>query len=109
MSYVRATKSEKARMATISQMKCVACWDHDLCCGKTEVHHLLCVSKRRGHAFTVPLGRWHHQGLRLPGYSLMQMRMAFGPSLRLESRAFRSYYGTDDELLGKVNRMLGVA
>jgi hypothetical protein len=35
--------------------------------------------------------------------------MYFGPSLRLESKAFRERYGTDDELLAKVNKHLEMA
>jgi hypothetical protein len=37
------------------------------------------------------------------------MRLIFGPSLRLESKAFREAYGDDDSLLAKVNAQLEVA
>lgn len=107
---VRATTAEKERMGLISQMKCVACWDQPMVCGKTEVHHLNkfghAGQKRRGHAFTIPLGRWHHQGIPLPGYTKVTMQLIFGPSLKLQSRAFRERYGSDDELLAKVNERL---
>jgi hypothetical protein len=102
----RATKAEKARMALLSEIRCVACWTTGLCCGRTEVHHLLSGGIRRGHTFTIPLGQWHHQGIPLPGYSAKQMRNFFGPSLRLHSKAFKAQYGTDDELLAKVNALL---
>jgi hypothetical protein len=101
-----ATKAEKARMDRISQMRCVACWMTGLCCGKTEVHHLTSGGRRRGHMDSVPLGQWHHRGIPLEGYTSNQMRLHFGPSLRLESKAFRATYGTDDELLAKVNAII---
>lgn len=102
----RPTKSESARMARIKQLRCVACWDTPFCCGVTEIHHLLSGGRRRGHAFSVPLGVWHHRGIPLPSYSLIEATAIFGPSLRLSSRAFHERYGTDDELLAKVNKLI---
>jgi hypothetical protein len=105
----KPTKSESRRMELLSMTRCVACWSYGLTCGRTEVHHTLSGGRRRGHAFTVPLGLYHHQGIPLPGWTPHQMRMYFGPSLRLESKAFRERYGTDDELLAKVNKHLEMA
>jgi hypothetical protein len=107
--YIKPTKAESARMARISRLRCVACWDTGLCCGKTEVHHLLSGGKRRGHAYTIPLGLWHHQGIPLLESNTELMRLFFGPSLRLESKAFHERYGSDDELLAKVDALIRVA
>ena len=108
--YIRPTKDEKARMDKLSRIRCVACWGTDRCCGKTTVHHLnkfgRAGQKRRGHAFTIPLGEWHHQGIPLKGLTTKDMQLAFGPSLAKQSKAFRTTYGTDDELLAKVNELL---
>lgn len=106
MSYVRAKPDEKIRMAKIKRMRCVACWDTGLCCGPTEVHHTLSGGKRRGHSFTIPLGKWHHQGIPLEGVTTRQMRLFYGPSMRLESKAFKAQYGDDNALLAKVNQAL---
>ena len=110
MTYIKPTKGEKARMDRIAMMRCVACWDTGLCCGNTEVHHLNMFGKaghkRRGHSYTVPLGRWHHQGIPLNGTTTNQMRLFFGPSLKLHSKAFRATYGSDDDLLMKVNAVI---
>lgn len=106
MSYVRAKPNEKIRMERISRMRCVACWETGLCCGKTEVHHTLSGGKRRGHSYTIPLGKWHHQGIPLEGSNVKQMRLIFGPSLRLHSKAFKAQYGDDDSLIAKVNQAL---
>jgi hypothetical protein len=109
---VRATKPEKARMGIVKMIKCVACWGQPLVCGKTEVHHLnkfgRAGQKRRGHLYTIPLGEWHHQGIPLPGHTTCEMRMIYGPSLKLESKAFRATYGSDDFLLAKVNEKLAL-
>lgn len=103
---LRATKAEKARFDKLSRILCVACWDTGLCCGKTECHHLLSGGRRRGHLFTVPLGKWHHQGIPLAGSDTTTMTKLYGPSLRLQSKAFHEAYGTDNELLAKVNDLL---
>jgi hypothetical protein len=105
----KPTKAESARMDRISRLRCVACWDTGLCCGKTEVHHLTSGGRRRGHAYSVPMGIWHHRGIPLSGSTTEQMRLFFGPSLRLESKAFHEAYGDDDALLAKVNSLLGEA
>lgn len=102
----RATPSEKIRMHRLSMMRCVACWETGLCCGKTEVHHTLSGGRRRGHSQTLPMGQWHHQGIPLPGYTTNQMRLVYGPSLKLHSKAFQQQYGGDDVLLAKVNEVL---
>ena len=108
MTRKKPTKSESKRMDKLSRVRCVACWGNGLTCGRTEVHHTLSGGRRRGHAFTVPLGLYHHQGIPLPGWTMHQMRTYFGPSLELESRAFHEEFGTDDELLAKVNKHLGM-
>ncbi len=93
-------------MDRISRMRCVACWMTGLCCGRTTVHHLLSGGRRRGHSSSIPLGEWHHQGIPLKGITANEMRLHFGPSLAKESKAFRATYGSDDELLAKVNAVL---
>lgn len=105
-----ATLAEKQRMNRLSMIRCVACWETGLCCGKTEVHHQNADGKnggkRLGHLNTIPLGRWHHQGIPLPGYTVNQMRLHFGPSMKLHHKAFTAQYGSDAQLLEKVNQFL---
>lgn len=74
-----------------------------------EIHHLNFDGKagqeRRGDEFTIPLCRWHHQGH--PGiFKTKWMRENVGPSLAKQSRSFRAMYGTDDQLLAKVNDLI---
>jgi hypothetical protein len=104
-----ATKAQKRRWADARARGCVAChlnlvekglarvsYGNDL-----EIHHLLSGGRRRGHAETICLCTYHHQGARLPypdhGYD--EHAKAFGPSFGREPRRFREVYGTDDQLL----------
>lgn len=105
------TKAERAHLAAVKALPCVACVIDDrftelTVCGPTEVHHLLSGNKRRGHMFVLPLGRWHHRAVPFDGLSARQMRSLHGPSLARESKMFRLWYGDDDALLARVNELL---
>src|SRR3990167_5354599 len=100
------------RSALVRMMPCIACTiGGTSVCGKTEEHHLNFGGKagqpRRGDWFTIPLGRWHHQGIPPDGMSAMQAGIIYGPSLARSSKRFREFYGMDDDLLAKVNEILG--
>ncbi len=102
-----ATKAEKARFELIKARGCLACRAER--CEQplpTEAHHLLSGGRRRGHAFSIPLCQWHHEGLVRASFNTGTMRIVYGPSLRLESRAFHARYGSDDELLARVNALI---
>lgn len=99
------------RMDLVKMMPCIACTiGGTSVCGPTEVHHLnfdgKAGQKRRGDWFTIPLGRWHHQGIPKNGMSAMRAAIIYGPSLAKSSKRFREFYGTDDELLARVNALL---
>ena len=105
--------NEKERMALVKLMPCLACTIEGVVsvCGPTEIHHLnfdgKAGQKRRGDWFSIPLGRYHHQGIPPNGMNTMQAEMRYGPSLKLKSRRFRERYGDDDSLLAMVNKRLG--
>ncbi len=101
------TKDEKRRLDQLAALGCVACRvSYRVGCGPLEIHHLLRGNKRRGHMFTIPLGRWHHRGEPLEGRTKTYMRALYGPSLALHGKAFRLTYGSDTELLSLTNTML---
>ena len=105
------TKAERAHLAAVKALPCVACVIDDrftelTVCGPTEVHHLLSGNKRRGHMFVLPLGRYHHRGEPLDGMSARAMRALHGPSLARQSKLFHAGYGDDASLLARVNAML---
>ena len=105
--------NEKERMALVKLMPCVACTIDGVMSvgGPTEVHHCnlggKAGQKRRGDWFTLPLCRWHHQGIPKDGMSSMQAEARFGPSLKFKSKRFRERYGSDQVLLERTNEMLG--
>lgn len=78
--------------------------------GQVEIHHLNlgghAGQKRLGDEFTIPLCRWHHQGVVPPGWQLKEAQSYLGPALSRQSKAFRKLYGTDEFLLGLVNQKL---
>lgn len=101
------TIAEHLRFAKIIGRGCMACRAENIEQAlPTEAHHLLSGGKRRGHKYSIPLCSWHHRGIPRPGWNTATTRDIFGPSLRLESRAFHARYGTDDELLDRVNAMI---
>lgn len=101
------TKAEKARMDAMKEMgQCVACYQlgiHGR--GYIEIHHLLSGNRRIGHLATVALCEWHHRGVACIPVS--DMNTLFGPSLAHGSKPFRARFGTDMELLGLQNALLG--
>jgi hypothetical protein len=109
----KPTKAEAARMAALKHMTCIACAEGYqrklyglVSWAPSEVHHLLSGNKRRGHMFTIPLCPYHHRGQSVLPYKRAAELM--GPSLARSSKAFRATYGSDDELLSRVNALLGL-
>jgi hypothetical protein len=75
----------------------------------TEVHHLVDRGYRKhsgGHDATIPLCSWHHRGLQLYQWIKAEMVAKYGPSLALEKRKFAAKYGTERQLLARVNSVL---
>ena len=101
-------KAREHRFRRLKEMGCICCWKLGFMNVFPEIHHLnldgKAGQKRRGDEFTIPLCPWHHQ--RNSGFcKISYMRENFGPSLK-ESKAFRAKFGTDDELLAKVNDLI---
>jgi hypothetical protein len=107
-------KAREHRYRRLKEMGCIACsiesgglWS----CGVLEIHHLNggghAGQKRRGDEFTIPLCSYHHQGQPPSGESTSSARVLYGPSLKYHSRNFREAYGSDDELLAKVDAEIG--
>lgn len=102
------TKAERARMARIVELGCVACRKQPgpATLLNYEVHHLTDGGVRRGHAFTVCLCMWHHRGVSFFGNDVGWMTEMWGPSFFHDAREFRARYGSDDELLAYQNQLL---
>lgn len=86
-----------------------------ICCRKDgyermpcEKHHLLSTGlhgngKRRGEDATVGSCPWHHRGI---GRGFYANGDPMGPSYAKEARAYRSHYGSDDEMLAYQNTLI---
>lgn len=106
----KPTKAQQDRLDEIHAMPC-------MCCVKekvpqplpTEAHHLVDKGYRihsGGHDATIPICGWHHEGALLYPLSQREMRLIYGPSLKLHKREFKNVYGTERELLAEVDERL---
>lgn len=102
------TKAESVRFEAIKALGCICCRKLGLPMqgGRTELHHLLSGGRRRGHMYSVPLCRWHHQSVPWQTMNSRQMTEYFGPSLAKGSKPFRAMFGSDEELLSEVERLI---
>ncbi len=108
-----STKADQLRFERLRELGCIACRIalRLAPCGQTEIHHLVDKGNRKssgGHLATIPLGRWHHQGIPFIDRTVGFMRSHYGPSMRLQKREFTAAYGTQRELLARVNTAIGV-
>lgn len=100
------TKKERERWDLFKRIGCIACYLDSQPFRFYEVHHLV-EGYRLGHRFTVPLCTWHHRGERGAGITMKSMRAIFGPSMALEKPAFIERYGTERELVERVDELIG--
>lgn len=106
------TKAEQKRFDRMKEsVQCVACYQRGIVkSGYIEIHHLLSGNKRIGHMATVSLCPWHHRGVICgDGMSVALAKTMYGPSLAHGSKPFRAEFGSDVELLGLQNALLGEA
>jgi len=86
------TKAEKERLQTIAEMPCYACFQDGVEM-QSEVHHIrkhTGMGLRPSHFDTIPLCSGHHRTNKI--------------SVHLGKREFEKRYGTEQEILKKVNR-----
>lgn len=105
------TALEDERFRKLKAMRCAACFAPNnqflpTNMGVVEIHHQLSGSTRLGHMYTVPLCTWHHRGEPSNGLSATTMSAVHGPSLARSSRLFRQHFGTDAQMLARVNARL---
>ena len=92
MAKQRPNKVERERLRTIGEMPCYACFQ-DGRETNAEVHHIRTqtgLGLRPSHFATIPLCGFHHR------YGKV--------SVHLGKKAFVERYGTEQEILEKVNR-----
>lgn len=104
---------DQKRYDALRRIGCLPCvLDGQACyCGPIEIHHIVDNGYRRlsgGNQATIPLGRFHHQGIPFMDRTVTWMRNMYGPSMALESKAFAKRYGSQRELLAIVNERLRI-
>jgi hypothetical protein len=108
----KPTAAQQRRLDALSRMPCIACLLEGAGTvqpNRTEIHHLVDKGTRElsgGHDSTLPLCVWHHRGVPRGKATAREMATAYGPSLALQKRAFNARYGTERELLARVNARL---
>lgn len=109
------TKEEASRIVAVKELGlCMACESlravglagSDV--EGVDFHHMKSGNIRRGHMFGVGLCTWHHRRHPFEGATCKEMVVLFGPSLLDGGKAFAAVFGSDDELLERQNKLLGV-
>jgi hypothetical protein len=103
------TKADVKRYEALRSLGCIACWISGFNSVVPEIHHLVDKGYRKhsgGNQASIPLCSWHHRGEPRFDRTATYMRSWLGPSMRLESKEFARVYGSQRELLAKVNEMV---
>lgn len=104
---------DQTRYDALTRYGCICCKMHGLPFGwHVEIHHIVDKGYREhsgGDAATIPLCRWHHQGTPVRmDLSVKFCTQMYGPSLAVSKRAFVARWGTERELLAKVNEAIAL-
>jgi hypothetical protein len=95
---VMTSRRDLSRFDKLQRIGCIAC--HILgIFSQADVHHILSGGRRKGHQNTIPLCPWHHRGV----------GSGQGPSLANGSKPFHATFGTQQDLLTKVNELIGTS
>jgi hypothetical protein len=100
------TLAEQARFEFLTDYGCICCRLRGNGYSIPQMHHIVDKGYRvhsGGHAATLPLCPWHHQGYPPGSYTLKEATLAFGPSLAYGSKPFHAMWGTQRELLAVID------
>ena len=104
------SKADAARYTALHAIGCIACLIGAVkASGVIEMHHLVDKGTRKlsgGNKATIPLCDWHHRGVPHIAVGKTYMRERFGPSMALEGKEFAKVYGSQRELLARVNGLI---
>jgi hypothetical protein len=95
---VRATKADLRRFLKLVEIGCIACRKAGSGYRAPDIHHVLRGGRRIGHQATLPLCPNHH---RWPSDGSV-----VGPSLADGSKLFAAKFGTQQQLLAEVNKLI---
>lgn len=101
------TKADLLRYRKLHDMGCIVSHLFYSAYRDADVHHITQGGRRMGNQFTLPLSPWLHRGVKNEAMSREDMEYAFGPSLAHSREAFENAFGTEMELLARVNEAIG--
>lgn len=94
------TKDEKSHLSKVSALGCIACMLQGTPGTPAEAHHPRAgtgIGRKADHKSVLPLCPAHHRGTAHPQV----------PSIHMAKRAFIAQFGTEQELLEHVRRLIG--
>lgn len=97
------------RYEALRELGCIACQIMGYSWEPADIHHLVDNGYRKhsgGNQATIPLCPWHHRGQPFHGRTMTFTRNSRGPSMAHESKEFARVYGSQRELLAKVNELI---
>lgn len=100
-----ATKAQQERFSELQRIGCIACNVSRLGFRHAEIHHITRSGRRMGHDYTIPLCAWCHRAVPDGNLSPSDMDRLIGPSLARNKRRFVEVYGTELELLERVENL----
>ena len=92
-------KADRKRLSRVAGLDCIACRLQGTPGTPAEIHHPRAgtgMGKRAGHQVGIPLCPAHHRGADHPRT----------PSIHLDKLRFIEQFGTEAELLDRVNQLL---
>lgn len=98
-----ANAAEKRHMDRVCALGCIVCLEFYDVESPAEPHHIDGKTVPNAHLRTLPLCPRHH---RVPGEGYATRH---GPGKRAGKADFEEAYGTEEELLARVNDRLGVS
>ena len=102
----QSCQAEQRRFRELQDIGCIACRLEGYPRTPGDIHHLVdgyCI----GHGATICLCPWHHRGETEGHMAPSRMELIKGPSLARNKRAFVERYGSERELLARVDALLG--
>ena len=94
------SKADLARYRKLVDYGCVCCNELGIYT-PPDMHHVLSGGRRMGNKFTIPLCPYHHRGVKAYWVDAKD-----GPSLADGSKPFEKRWGTQAQLLERVNKAI---
>lgn len=92
-------KADEKHLDQVQQLGCIVCSIDMGVYSPCEIHHILDGNRRRGHRYVLPLCFSHHRGGGDGSGDTFVSRHPY-------KHRFEDAYGTEDELLARVNQRL---